>query len=167
MSDCRFTGLITTVAVPDSLVFSVEVAVIVTDVGPVTTGAVKVPAELMEPALAVQVTELVKVPVPVTVAKHVSSWPDWMVDGKQLVVTPVTLDGFALEPQAASQSTLPMTRKNPNLRIPLVSVMEVAACVVASRRSITGTRFGKLTNPLILALSSPNFLTPRVCHRRL
>ena len=45
VSGCRFTGLTITVAVPDSFVFCVEVAVMVIDVGPETTGAVKVPAE--------------------------------------------------------------------------------------------------------------------------
>ncbi len=70
MSACRFTGLMTTVAVPDSLVSCVDVAVMVTDKGEETTGAVKVPAELMDPALAVQLTVLEKVPVPVTVAEH-------------------------------------------------------------------------------------------------
>src|SRR5271157_2072205 len=74
VSGCRFTGLMITVAVPDSAVFCVEVAVIVTDVGPETTGAVKVPLVLIEPALAFQVTLVVKAPVPVTVAKHPIIW---------------------------------------------------------------------------------------------
>jgi len=60
----------TTVAVPISPVFWVEVAVMVTDVGPVTTGAVKVPLVVMEPALADQVTVETKAPVPVTNAEH-------------------------------------------------------------------------------------------------
>src|SRR5271165_1759758 len=54
VSGSEFTGLMTTVAVPISPVFWVEVAVMVTDVGPVTTGAVKVPLVVMEPALADQ-----------------------------------------------------------------------------------------------------------------
>jgi len=71
----------TTVAVPISAVFWVEVAVMVTDVGPVTTGAVKVPLVVMEPALAVQVTVETKAPVPVTKAEHWINWLDWMGDG--------------------------------------------------------------------------------------
>src|SRR5208282_6196365 len=106
MSACRFTGLMITVAVPNSLVFCVDVAVIVTDKGEETTGAVKVPAGLIVPALAIQETVVEKVPVPVTVAEHVINWPDWIGDGKQLVVTPVTVVGLALEPQAPSHSKL-------------------------------------------------------------
>jgi len=115
-----------TVAVPNSLVFCVDVAVIVTDKGEETTGAVKVPAGLIVPALAIQETVVEKVPVPVTVAEHVINWPDWIGDGKQLVVTPVTVVGLALEPQAPSHSKLPTTSKSPNLRILLVSLTDVA-----------------------------------------
>jgi len=149
-----------TVAVPDSAVFCVEVAVIVTDVGPETTGAVKVPLVLIEPALAFQVTLVVKLPVPVTVAKHPIIWLDWMGDGKQLAVTPVTVNALLLEPQAANHNTLPTTSKSLNLHILLVSLMDVAGRVMASRQNnVTGTRFGKLTSRFILALSHSHFLT--------
>src|SRR5208337_518931 len=126
VSGCRFTGLMIIVAVPDSAVFCVEVAVIVTDVGPETTGAVKVPLVLIEPALAFQVTLVVKLPVPVTVAKHPIIWLDWMGDGKQLAVTPVTVNALLLEPQAANHNTLPTTSNSLNLHILLVSLTDVA-----------------------------------------
>src|SRR5271169_4371155 len=54
VTGCMFMGLTITVAVPDSFVSCVEVAVMVTEVGARTTGAVKVPIKLMDPALAVQ-----------------------------------------------------------------------------------------------------------------
>ncbi len=57
-------------AIADLLVFCVDVAVMVTSVGTETTGAVKMPEELMVPAFAFQVTVMAKVPVPVTMVKH-------------------------------------------------------------------------------------------------
>ncbi len=67
-----FAGRFTvTVAVPDLVASCVEVAVIVT--GSVTTppeGAVNKPELEMVPALAVQFTAELKLPVPVTVAEH-------------------------------------------------------------------------------------------------
>jgi len=65
-----------TVADAFSAVFWVEVAVIVMDVLPETTGAVKTPVAVMEPAVAIQTTVVLKVPVPVTVAVHWIIWPD-------------------------------------------------------------------------------------------
>ena len=130
VSACRFTGLMTTCAVPDSFVFWVEVAVMVTVVGAETTGAVKVPAVLMDPAVAVHVTVLMKAPVPVTLAEHVIIWLDWMGDGKQLVVTPVMVDGLELEPQAPSHRTLPTASKSMNLRIRLVPLTDVAGLYI-------------------------------------
>ena len=66
-----FAGFTVTVAVPDLVASCVEVAVIVT--GSVTTppeGAVNKPELEMVPALAVQFTAELKLPVPVTVAEH-------------------------------------------------------------------------------------------------
>jgi len=57
-------------AVPAMLVFCVEVAVTVTEIIVVTLGAVNKPVEAIEPALAVQVTDVLKLPVPLTVAAH-------------------------------------------------------------------------------------------------
>src|SRR5271167_1242156 len=115
VSGCKFTGLMITVVVPDCDVFCVEVAFMVTVVGATTTGAVKVPAALIEPALAVHVTVVTKAPVPATVAEHPINWPDWMGDGKQLALTPVTVDPLLLEPQAANHNTLPTASKSLNL----------------------------------------------------
>ena len=65
----RFTGLTVTVVMADWAVFCVEVAVIVTAMGLVVVGAVKSPAALTEPAVAVQLTVVMKLlPVPFTVA---------------------------------------------------------------------------------------------------
>lgn len=63
-------GFTVTIVFPDLLVSCDEVAVIVTCVGEDTTGAVNSPEDEIEPALAVQVTSLLKFPVPVTVAEH-------------------------------------------------------------------------------------------------
>jgi hypothetical protein len=63
-------GLTVTVAVPEMAVFWVEVAVTVTVVVEETVGAVRTPAVEIEPAFAVQVTDELKLPVPVTVAEH-------------------------------------------------------------------------------------------------
>jgi len=165
VSGCRFTGLMITVVVPDFAVFSVEVAVMVTVVGARTTGAVKVPLAVIDPALAIQVTPVVKLPVPVTVAEHPINWLDWMGDGKQLAVTPVMVNPLLLEPQAANHNTLPATSKSLNLHILPVSLMDVAGRVVASRHSnVTGTRFGKLTSRFILPLSQTHFLTTEFAH---
>src|SRR5271157_409680 len=124
-----FTGLIVTIAVPDLEVFCVEVPVMVTVVGDKTTGAVKTPLVLMEPAVAVQVTVVRKVPVPVTAAAHWFCWPDWIGEGKQVTVTPVTVD-VVVELQAAIHNTIPTTNKSANLRILLVSLPDVAGLYV-------------------------------------
>jgi hypothetical protein len=63
-------GLTMTVAVPDTVVFWVEVAVTVTRKEALVPGAVKSPVEEIDPELAAQVTALLKLPVPVTVAVH-------------------------------------------------------------------------------------------------
>jgi hypothetical protein len=106
----------TTVAIPDSVVFCVEVAVIVMSVGPKTMGAVKSPEGLMVPELAVQVTVVAKVPVPVTVVEHWIIWLDWMGDGKQPAATPVTVDPLLLlEPQAPIPITQAATSSRPIL----------------------------------------------------
>ena len=105
--------------------FCVEVPVMVNVVGDKTTGAVKTPLEAMEPPLAVQVTVVSKVPVPVTVALHWFCWSDWIGDGKQFTVTPVTVDTL-LELQPAIHNTVPTANKSANLRILLVSLPDVA-----------------------------------------
>src|SRR5271165_3612449 len=80
----------------------------------------------MEPPLAVQVTVVEKDPVPVTVAMHWFCWLDWMGDGRQLRVTPVTVFGVLLELQPAIHTTIATTNKSANLRILLVSLPDVA-----------------------------------------
>ena len=57
-----------TVVVPDLVVSCVDVAVIVTELA--LLGAVKLPEELIVPALALHVTAELKLPVPATVALH-------------------------------------------------------------------------------------------------
>ena len=51
-------------------------AVIVTEVEAVTGGAVNTPLTSTEPALVPQLSTVLKVPVPVTVAVQVLVWPD-------------------------------------------------------------------------------------------
>ena len=80
----------------------------------------------MEPPLAVQVTVVEKDPVPVTVAMHWFCWLDWMGDGRQLTVTPVTVFGVLLELQPAIHNTIPTANKSANLCILLVSLPDVA-----------------------------------------
>lgn len=63
-------GVTVRVNVPNFEVSCVEVAVIVTGVLEATTGAVNKPAVVIVPALAAQVTAVLKLPVPVTVAVH-------------------------------------------------------------------------------------------------
>jgi len=63
-------GLTITLAVPETLVFWAEVAVTVTVVIAVTVGAVRTPEVVIDPALVLQVTVLLKLPVPLTVAEH-------------------------------------------------------------------------------------------------
>ena len=63
-------GVTVTVNAPDTAVFWVETAVMVTDVVVGTTGAVNKPAVVIVPALAAQDTPELKLPVPVTVAVH-------------------------------------------------------------------------------------------------
>ncbi len=111
-------GFTVTLAVPDTLVFCVEVAVTVTDVIVVTEGAVNKPAEEIVPALAVHVTAVLKLPVPLTVAEHWLVPPELTVVGEQLTVTDVTVepDDPPLPPQATITIMLPNTSNSPNLR---------------------------------------------------
>jgi len=82
-------GLTVTDAVPDFVASCVDVAVTVTVVGEETMGAVRTPDAEIEPAVALQVTDELKLPVPVTVAEHWLVLPDETVDGKQLTLTAV------------------------------------------------------------------------------
>ena len=79
------------VAVPDFVLSWVLVAVMVTF--PATPGAMRTPAEVMEPALADQVTAELYDPVPCTVAVHCAEAPALTVDLLQLTETEVMEDG--------------------------------------------------------------------------
>jgi hypothetical protein len=96
------------------------VAVTVTVVLEVTIGALSSPAVEIEPAVVVQLTAVLKFPVPVTVAAHWLVWPEETVDGEQLTLTPVIVPVLPPPPppppQAASSDRLPSTSKNPSLR---------------------------------------------------
>jgi hypothetical protein len=110
-----------TVAVPDTLVFWVEVAVMVTNNDVFVPGAVNSPEEEILPALAAHVTAMLKFPVPLTVAEHWLVPPDVIVEGEQLTETEVTVDVEPpllppLPPQDANHTTLPSRNNNPNLR---------------------------------------------------
>jgi hypothetical protein len=108
-----------TLAVPATLVFCVDVAVTVTDVIVVTEGAVNKPVEETEPAVALQVTPELKLPVPLTVAVHWLVPPEVTVVGEQLTATDVTVEPEdpPLPPQAAITIMLPSTSNSPILRI--------------------------------------------------
>ena len=104
-----------TVAAPATLVFWVEVAVIVT-CSAVTPpdGAVNNPELEIVPALAVHVTPALKFPVPVTVAEHWLVWPYKMLDGEQLTLTEMIADDPLPPPQAAISVRLPSTSNSHN-----------------------------------------------------
>jgi hypothetical protein len=74
---------------------------------------VKTPAELIEPAVAFQETVVLKVPVPLTMVTHWTVWLDWIVDGVQLMATPVTVEVLLLEPQAVAHIIIPTANKSP------------------------------------------------------
>jgi hypothetical protein len=62
----------------------------------------------MDPAVVLQVTVVLKLPVPLTFAKHWLVPPEVMVDGEQLTLTPVmeeAVDPPPLPPQAVSHIT--------------------------------------------------------------
>lgn len=114
-----------TLAVPDTLVFCVETAVIVTDTFEVTLGAVNRPDEEIEPALVLQVTPVLKLPVPPTVAVHWLVPPELTVIGEQLTVTDVTLElPPPLPPQAAIPRMLPNTSNSPSIRIVTIGLLQ-------------------------------------------
>jgi hypothetical protein len=122
-------GFTVTDALPEIPEFWIEVAVTVTVVAEVTTGAVSKPAgEIVALLLALQFTVETKLPVPVTVAEHWLVWPDDTVDGEQLTLTAVTEPMLLLlpPPQAASSDTVANTSKNPSLRTRLSPSANVA-----------------------------------------
>ena len=86
-----------------------EVATMATLVSTVTVGGVKRPADVIDPAAAVQVTSWLKEPVPVTVAVH------WLVEpvtagvGLQVTTTAVMVEEPPELPQAAKNDTIPAT----------------------------------------------------------
>lgn len=90
-------GFTVTVVAPDCVVSCTDVAVIPTGVLVETTGAVKSPDVEIEPRVALHVTALLKLPVPVTVAEHWLVWLDWIVEGEHITVTEVIVpDGFTV-----------------------------------------------------------------------
>jgi hypothetical protein len=100
------------------VVFCTDVAVTVSTRLVVTTGAVNKPVVEIEPALALHVTDVLKLPVPLTVAVHWLLPPEVTVVGEQLTLTEVTVDPEEppLPPQAAITIMLPNTSNSPNLR---------------------------------------------------
>ena len=82
-----------------------EVAVTVTEVVEVTTGAVSKPVDETEPALAPQVTPVLKFPVPLTFAEHWLVCPEVTVDGEQLTLTAVTVGAPLLPPPPPPQAS--------------------------------------------------------------
>jgi hypothetical protein len=90
----------------------------------VTEGAVNTPAEEMDPALALQVTALLKLPVPPTVALHWLVPPELTVPGEQLTVTEVTLELDPPPPQAAIPMMLATASNSPNLRIITTNLLQ-------------------------------------------
>jgi hypothetical protein len=95
------------------------VAVTVTSRLTVTVGAVSSPEEEIVPAVVLQVTFVLKLPVPLTDAVHWLVPPDVTEEGKQLTLTLVMVELVLdppLPPQAAIQSTPVKTRKSPTLR---------------------------------------------------
>src|SRR5579883_1402543 len=113
-------GFTVTVADPVLEVSCVEVALTETWVLELTMGAVSSPEAEMEPALVLQVTAVLKLPVPVTVAEHWLVWPEETVEGEQLTVTPVMVEVGVdppPPPQAAMRTTLAATSNIANLRM--------------------------------------------------
>ena len=113
-------GVTVSVAVPDMLVSCVEVAVTVTDVLPLTIGAVSRPDEDICPALALHVTVELKLPVPETMAEHWLVCPDETVDGVHDAVTDVIVGVLPPPlllppPQATISPRLPKASTIPNL----------------------------------------------------
>ena len=96
-----------------------EMAVTVTSRLVVTCGALSNPEEEMDPAVVLQVTAVLKLPVPLTFAEHWLVPPEVMVDGEQLTLTPVMLEDVdppPLPPQAASHMTQITAGNKPTLR---------------------------------------------------
>jgi hypothetical protein len=73
-----------------------------------TDGAVKTPADVMEPASVIHVTAELKEPVPVSVAVHWLVAPDTAGVGVQLTMTPLTVEEPE-PPQAANNSMVAAT----------------------------------------------------------
>jgi hypothetical protein len=118
-----------TVAVPATLLFCTDVAVTVTTW--LVEGAVSNPEAEIVPALALQFTEELKLPVPVTVAEH------WLVPfgatvaGEQLTPTETTLElpPPPFPPQAAKPITLATASNSTNLRIITTCLLQRIALV--------------------------------------
>jgi hypothetical protein len=114
-------GFTVTMVLPDLLESCVDVAVIVTITTALVPGAVNTPEEVMDPALAVQLTTLLKFPVPVTVATHWLVCVGVNVVGLQVTVTAVMDDPLLLlpfpPPQAAMASTKTRAAKIASVRI--------------------------------------------------
>ncbi len=111
-------GLTATVAVPATPLFCTDVAVTVSTRLVVTVGAVSNPEEEMDPALALQLTAVLKLPVPVTTAEHWLVPPELTEVGEQLTLTEATVElPPPLPPQAASPMMLATASNSPNLRI--------------------------------------------------
>jgi hypothetical protein len=85
----------------------------------VTWGALSNPEEEIDPAVVLQVTDVLKLPVPLTFAEHWLVPPELTVDGEQEALTPVIeveVEPPPLPPQAANQSTQTTANSNPILR---------------------------------------------------
>ena len=115
---------------PATLLFCADVAVTVSIRLVVTVGAVSNPEEEMDPALALQLTAVLKLPVPVTVAEHWLVPPEATEVGEQLTPTDTTLElPPPLPPQAAKPIMLATASNSPNLRIITTCLLQRIALV--------------------------------------
>ena len=108
------TGATVTVVLPLFVASWTEPALMVTVVLVVTTGAVNIPLASMLPEVDPQVTPVLKLPVPVTVAAQLLVWPDSMVVGVHDTVTAVMVEVVELLPPP--QAPIPIKTNEDNIR---------------------------------------------------
>ena len=120
------TGVTVSVADPAFVLSWTEMAVIVTVVEAVTGCAVKTPLASIVPALVPQLTRVLKVPVPLTVAVHELVWPDWREVGVQETETPVMVEVVlpppppqAMMPSSAETASSKARERKPSPRRPI------------------------------------------------
>ncbi|MGA3318432.1 MAG: hypothetical protein ABSC64_18590 [Candidatus Korobacteraceae bacterium] len=148
---------------PDLDAFCTDLAVTVTVVIDETSGAVKTPADEIDPVLALQVTPELKLPVPITDAEQLLVCSDSIIDGEQVAVTDVMFD----DPHPATKMRAPSINEiQIMLRIVIAQQSTVIVALTQRIPTVESARFLSDDKWVLEFVSHAELCSPMIRSRR-